>query len=183
MLGGTTSMNGCYYSRGNCDDYDTWNATGCEGWSCADVLPYFKKSENNTWGPFLQNDSAQYHGNSGPMKVSYLGDVTPSTQLFFDAAHEKNISTNLDPNGASEYGIAKLQFMAIDGMRQSSVTAFINPVRGRPNLKVWTNAVVTKILINDANVAYGVIVEYNNTEYTVYASKEVILSAGVIEVS
>lgn len=184
MLGGTTSMNGCYYSRGNKKNYDTWAANGCDGWSYDEVLPYFKKSENNMYEPFLQNGSAQYHGNSGPMKVSYLGDITPSTQLFVDAAREKNISFNPDPNGASEYGIAKLQFMAFDGRRQSTATAFINPKQGQPNLKIWTDATVTKILINDTtSAAYGVKVNFNNQTYTAYASKEVILSAGVIEVS
>ncbi|XP_055306499.1 glucose dehydrogenase [FAD, quinone]-like [Sitodiplosis mosellana] len=181
MLGGTTSLNGLYYSRGNRDNYDTWAANGCDGWDYDSVLPYFKKSEHNLWKPFLEGDSAQYHNGSGPMKVSFLGNVTSATQLFIDAAVEKNVNVNLDPNGATQTGIASFQFMGANGRRESTVTAFINPVQNRTNLFVLKNSYVTKVLIDGTNTATGVEFDFDGDSYTAYASKEVILSAGVIE--
>ncbi|XP_055312512.1 glucose dehydrogenase [FAD, quinone]-like isoform X2 [Sitodiplosis mosellana] len=181
MLGGTTSMNGMYYSRGDRDNYNKWAANGCVGWDYDSVLKYFKKSEHNLHEPFLQGNSSQYHSGSGPMQVSFLGNVTSAYQLFIDAAIERGVPINEDPNGANELGITSLQFMAANGRRESSATAFINPVQNRSNLFVMKESYVTKILIDPANTATGVNIDYNGKSYTATASKEVILSAGVIE--
>lgn len=182
MLGGTTSMNGLYYSRGNKNNYDEWAIKyGNPGWSYDDVLPYFKKSEGNLYQPFTMGDEAIYHNATGPMAVTFLMNITEQYQLFIDAVTQSGVPYNMDHNGASELGIGPIQFMASnDRRRASTIKAFINPIMNRPNLFVMKNGFATKILTNN-NAATGVEIDYNQgTQYTAFAAKEVIVPAGVI---
>lgn len=174
-------MNGLYYSRGNKDNYNTWATTyGNTGWSYNDVLPYFKKSEANLYQPFTTGNSTTYHNATGPMKVEFMTNVTEQYQIFIDAAVQSGVTYNADFNGADEMGVGPFQFMAADGRRQSTIKAFINPVMNRTNLFVMKNAFATKILFKN-KTATGVQIDYNEgTNFTAYASKEVIISAGVV---
>lgn len=178
MLGGSTSINAMLYSRGSKSFYDDWAIKYKNpGWSYDDVLPYFKKSEQ-----MLDTSvDPKYHGFSGPMKVSRIPNFRPRNKMFVDAALELNITMNDDFNGANEIGIGGMHIMAADGRRSSSVASFINPVKDRPNLFVMKHATVTKILINEAKVAYGVKMSYKGeSEWIALATKEVIVSAGVL---
>lgn len=182
MLGGTTSLNGLYYSRGSKYNYDAWEKdVGNSSWSYDAVLPYFLKSESNQYAEFLRGSGAKYHSATGPMKVSFLQNTTSSFQIFIDAAKENKVPSNPDFNAATEMGVGAFQFMAANGRRESTATAFLNPVKHRPNLYVMKNALATKIIINDKKVATGVEISINGTTYKATATKEIISSAGVIE--
>ncbi|XP_055307901.1 glucose dehydrogenase [FAD, quinone]-like [Sitodiplosis mosellana] len=178
MLGGSTSMNGMIYSRGNRMDYDGWAEAGNIGWDYDSALEYFKKSEGNLWQPFLSGRERRYHNGSGPLKVSFLSNITSPYQLFVDAAAEKNVSLIQDINAEDTIGLVLTQFMAANGRRQSTAKAFLNPVKDRKNLFVMKHSYVTSVLIDKSNRAYGVKLSYKGKPWKAYAKKEVILSAG-----
>jgi choline dehydrogenase-like flavoprotein len=173
MLGGCSSMNAMVYIRGNRADYDEWAAMGAEGWGYEDVLPYFKRSENNERGDDL------YHGTGGPLNVCESRSMHPIASAFVEAAKQAGHEENPDFNGARQEGVGRYQTTQLEGMRASTAAAFLHPVEDRENLTVITDALVTDVIIEDGR-ATGVRVDHpEHTE--VRASREVILSAGAYQ--
>src|SRR5579863_9447928 len=149
MLGGSSSMNAMIYIRGNPSDYESWETLGNEGWGWADVLPYFKKSENQERG------ESQFHGAGGPMNVCDLRYVNELTRAFLAGALETGIRANEDFNGAAPDGVGLYQVTQKNGARQSAADAYLKPVLRRRNLKVLTGAHATRVIIEN-NRARGV---------------------------
>ena len=174
VLGGSSSLNGLLYVRGQAEDYDRWAAElGNPGWSFAEVLPYFKKSEDQERG------ADEYHGVGGPLKVSDLRLRRPIADYFFEAATQVGIPINEDYNGASQEGVAYFQQTAHKGFRWSTAKGFLRPARKRSNLTVMTKAHTTRILIEN-NRAVGVEYLSRGEPHEVRAAREVILSSGAI---
>jgi choline dehydrogenase len=173
VLGGSSSLNGLLYVRGQAQDYDRWEALGNNGWSYKDVLPYFKKSEDQERG------ANEYHGVGGPQKVSDLRLRRPIADHFIKAATEVGIPFNEDYNGASQDGVGYYQQTAHKGFRWSTAKGFLKPARKRANLTVKVKAQVTRILFDDLK-AVGIEYQKNGKLYQARANKEVILSAGAI---
>ena len=173
LLGGCSSINGLLYVRGQAKDYDDWAALGNTGWSYADVLPYFKKSEDQ-----MRGEDA-YHGVGGELKVSDLRLRRPIAEKFIQACNEVGIPSNPDYNGADQEGVGYFQQTAHKGFRCNTARAFLHPVRHRRNLRTETHAHVTQILF-EGKRAIGVEFSQKGKLHHVYANKEVILSAGAI---
>jgi choline dehydrogenase len=173
VLGGSSSLNGLLYVRGQPEDYDRWAALGNNGWSFDEVLPYFKKSEDNERG------SDEFHGVGGPQKVSDLRLRRPIAEHFIRAATEIGIPFNQDCNGVSQEGVGYFQQTASNGFRWSSAKSFLRPVKHRSNLKILTNAQVTRLLMDGGKVT-GLEYSRGGEIHPVNATAEVILSAGTI---
>lgn len=181
MLGGTSSMNWMIYVRGNQGDFDDWVEMGNPGWDSTTVWEYYKKSENNTYQPFVDEDDGEWHSNEGPMIVSFGGFTSPSEQIYNLACAEKGIPFVADMNAGVHHGVTDTQATVSGCLRESTASAFLASAMDRPNLHIVTTAFVEQILIDRNNQAYGVRYKHNGTTiYTVYACKEVILSAGSI---
>ncbi|XP_033215763.1 glucose dehydrogenase [FAD, quinone]-like [Belonocnema kinseyi] len=182
VLGGSSAMNYMLYVRGNPVDYYMWELLGNPGWSYNDVLPYFKKSEDNGDEDILKGN-AQYHQTGGYLSVERLPDITPDARIILRGLDEFGLK-NMDINAQSQLGSMNLQTTSDKGSRASSNKAFLRPIRyQRPNLFIKTRTFVTKILIDQwTKTAIGV--EYTNTltgESGIFmARKEVIVSAGSI---
>lgn len=173
-LGGGTAINALVYMRGNRLDYDEWAAMGNPGWSYADVLPYFRKSENN--GTYRD----EYHGNDGPACVEDLRTDNPYNELFMRACAEAGERFNPDFNGAEQEGYNTSQVMMRNGERWSVNKAFIRPHAGkRANLRVFTETECTRVLFEGAK-AVGVEVIAGGQRRTVRCRREVIVSCGGI---
>ncbi|MBM7774553.1 choline dehydrogenase-like flavoprotein [Actinokineospora baliensis] len=168
VLGGTSSMNGMVYMRGNPADYDGW---GLPGWTFADLLPYFIKSEDNERG------ASRYHGAGGPLAVSEGRSNNPMSTAFVEAAVEAGYAANDDFNGAEQHGFGRYQLTQRDGRRCSSATAYLTPAAGRPNLTVETNVQVHRILVEGGR-AVGVVGARLDEEIEIRAEREVIVCAG-----
>ncbi|GAB6022768.1 hypothetical protein CHUAL_006862 [Chamberlinius hualienensis] len=178
-LGGTGTLNSMMYIRGNHKDYDNWVSMGNEGWSWKDVLPYFKKAEGNTI-KWIEHDT-YYHSSKGPLTVSEPPfPQTESSKLFLKSSEAQGYKI-IDVNGKSQVGFMPIAFTIRDGARCSSFIAYLLPALDRKNLKVLTQAQVTKIILDDNKRAVGVTFSRNGSEYNVTATKEVIISAGVIQ--
>jgi choline dehydrogenase len=173
VLGGSSALNGLLYVRGQAEDYDRWAELGNPGWRFDDVLPYFKKSEDNSRGP------DEYHGVGGPQKVSDLRLRRPIAEHFIKAATEIGIPFNEDYNGATQEGVAYFQQTAYQGFRWSTAKSFLRPAKGRPNLKIITNAQATGLVLDGKRVT-GVNFRHGQQNRTALANAEVILSAGAI---
>jgi len=173
VLGGSSSLNGLLYVRGQREDYDRWAAMGNKGWSYDEILPYFKKSEDQERG------ANHYHSINGPLKVSDLRLRRPIADYFIKAATQIGIPENPDYNGEKQEGVGYFQQTAHKGFRCSTAKGFLYPVRNRPNLTVLTRAQTTRILFEDKK-AIGIEYLKSGQRYQVSASKEVILSAGAI---
>jgi len=173
VLGGSSSINGLLYVRGQHQDYDRWAELGNRGWDFASVLPYFKKSEDQSRG------EDKYHGIGGPLKVSDLRLRRPIADHFIAGATECQIPLNDDYNGAQQEGIGYFQQTAHKGFRCSTAKAFLKPARKRSNLTVITNAQTHRVLVKDRQ-ALGIEYEHNGKIKTALAGNEVILSAGAI---
>ena len=185
VLGGSSSLNGLLYVRGQKEDYDRWEALGNKGWSFKDVLPYFKKSEDQERGV------DEYHGVGGPLKVSDLRLRRPIADMFIKAAEQIGIPFNKDYNGAEQEGVAYFQQTAHKGFRWSSAKGFLNPAKSRSNLTILTHAHTSRIIFDCIDKKIGakstgkpkaVGIEYlrKGVLQKAMASKEVILSAGAI---
>ena len=170
MLGGTSSLNGMVYPRGQAADFDGWAALGNPGWSYREVLPYFMKSEDN-----LDFHDA-WHAQSGPMTVATAREPNPLALRFLQAAQELQYPLNPDPNGARQEGFGLRQVNIRDGRRVSSESAFLRPARSRRNLHVVTGSEALKIEIIDKRASAVVLSDGRRLE----AHREVVLSAGVI---
>ena len=173
VLGGSSSINAMIYIRGSAADFDCWEKMGNPGWGFRDVLPYFKKSENNERG------ASEFHGAGGPLCVSDLRYVNPLTRAFLDAAGEIGIAANSDFNGATQDGAGLYQVTHKNGQRHSAADAFLRAAMTRPNLKVLTGANATRILI-ERNRAVGVAIDRNGRHEEVRVAKDVILAGGSV---
>jgi choline dehydrogenase-like flavoprotein len=174
VLGGCGSINAMIYARGNRADYDEWAALGCEGWSYQDVLPYFRRSEDNERG------EDAFHGVGGPLSVSDSRSMHPLVDAMIEAAAQAGHERNPDFNGARQEGVGRFQFTQRDGLRWSTADAFLHPARERPNLDVITHAMSTRILF-EGDRAVGVEIVRNDEVLAVRAEREVIVSAGTYQ--
>jgi len=170
-LGGSSSTNAMLYVRGNKWDYDHWAELGNPGWSYDEVLPLFKRSERNE----QFNDA--FHGQTGPLNVTYPRHDTPLAQMFLDAAKANGHRLNADYNGAEQEGAFLYQVTQKDGERCSAAKGYLTPNLARPNLCVLTNAVTAKILVQGKR-ATGVSYYQGNQLKEVKARREVIISSG-----
>jgi choline dehydrogenase len=173
VLGGSSSLNGLLYVRGQREDYDRWAELGNRGWSYADVLPYFKKSEDQERG------ADAYHGVGGPLKVSDLRLRRPIADHFIAAAQDIGIPLNPDYNGAAQEGVGYFQQTAHKGFRWSTAKGFLKPVRERSNLRVETHAQACRVLF-EGGEAVGVEYLQGGERKTARARAEVILASGAI---
>ena len=176
-LGGSSSINGHIYNRGQRLDYDTWSQRGNRGWGYADILPYFKRCEQR-----IGAGDDTFRGRDGNLQVTDLNYKHPLCEAFMEGAGELGIPRNLDYNGSSQEGISYVQRTTYRRRRVSTARAFLNPAKKRSNLKIVTNAFVTRILL-DSKTARGV--EFSKGGQggelsQVSAKKEVILSGGTI---
>jgi choline dehydrogenase len=168
VLGGTSSTNAMLYVRGTRIDYDGWNQPG---WSFDELLPYFKRSEDNERG------ESAYHGVGGPLSVSDNRSHNPSSVAFVEAAVQAGYKATDDFNGAELDGFGEFQLTQRDGRRCSTADAFLRPALNRPNLTVETNFQAHRVLIDNGR-AIGVTGQRLDEQLTVRAAREVILSAG-----
>ncbi len=173
VLGGSSSLNGLLYVRGQRQDYDRWFELGNKGWSYAEVLPYFKKSEDQERG------ADEYHGVGGLLKVSDLRLRRPIAEHFIAGAKDIGIPFNEDCNGATQEGVGYFQQNAYQGFRWSSAKGFLRPARSRQNLIVMINAQTTRVLFKGKR-AVGVEYRQGGQLHQARAAAEVILSAGAI---
>jgi choline dehydrogenase-like flavoprotein len=171
VLGGSSSLNAMIYIRGHRADYDEWAAMGLEGWGYADILPYFKRAEDNERGP------SRYHGVGGPLSVSDSRSMHPVVETWIEAAGEAGIAHNEDLNGATQDGAGRYQLTQRDGRRCSTAVAYLHPAVARGNVDVLTDARVHRILFEGAR-AVGVQYMRNGRLEEVRAEREVILAAG-----
>ncbi|MDB5621921.1 MAG: alanine-phosphoribitol ligase [Devosia sp.] len=172
-LGGSSSINAMVYIRCQKEDYDGWAALGNEGWGYEDVLPYFRRSEDNN------RLADRYHGSGGPLWVSDQLRPHPVSRAFVKAAQQYGLPFNGDFNGESQYGAGFYQVTCRDGRRRSSAVSYLGPAKGRANLHVVTGAQVSRIAV-DNNRATGVEYWWRGATHTARARREVILSAGAI---
>jgi len=173
-LGGSSSINGLIYVRGQAQDYERWAQAGNAGWGWRDVLPYFIKCEHNTRG------ASEYHGSGGPLWASDIGDRHELMDAIIGAANERGVPLNEDFNGASQEGVGYYQLFTRNGWRCSSATAYLRPVRRRGNLRVETGAHATGILF-DGSRATGIRYLQDGSECQARAAREVILCAGALQ--
>ena len=181
VLGGSSALNGLLYVRGQPRDYDDWAAAGNPGWSFDEVLPCFRKSEDQERG------ADAFHGAGGPQKVSDIRLRRRITSAFIEAAVEAGIPRNDDINGSSQEGVGYFQLTAAHGRRCSTASGFLRPARSRRNLHVKTRAHVSKLLFAEDNDGDGGGARISGVEYlhrgrrmTAEAKCEVILCAGAI---
>ncbi len=170
-LGGSTSINGMLYLRGHPKDYDQWRQLGNEGWSFADVLPYFKKSEGSWRG------DTKYHGGSGPMGVSPIDVTGLHYDAFLESAKQAGFPVTDDVNGENPEGFTKVDFMVKNGRRTSAARAYLHPAMSRPNLEVKTYALTHKVLVEKGR-AVGVEYSQDGQVKTARAEREVLLAGG-----
>lgn len=172
-LGGSTSVNGTIFVRGDPRHYDDWQARGAEGWSYEQVLPYFKKLEN------FKGGDPRWRGSAGPISVERLNARLPVSSAFVDAAVGAGWPLNDDYNGADCFGASFLQYNTRFGRRQSTAVGYLRPARGRRNLSIVTGAYVTRIDLA-GNRAEGVTYLAGGQTFSPKAAREVIISAGAI---
>ena len=174
-LGGSSSINGLLYIRGQHQDYDHWRQLGNAGWSFEDVLPYFKRSEDQ------QNGADAFHGAGGGLSVQNMRAKRDICEALIGAAEELGVPRNADFNGAEQEGAGYFQQTARNGFRCSTARAFLNPVKDRPNLDIVTHALVEKVLLEGAKAA-GIAISVKGTprQYGLKSGGELILSAGAI---
>jgi choline dehydrogenase len=173
VLGGSSSINGMLYVRGNAADYDGWAQTGCHGWAYDDLLPLFKKSESYAGGE--QN----FRGRSGPLKVEDYRTILPLTHLFVKAAQQAGFLLNPDLNGENQEGVGYSQMTRLGRFRASTAQTFLKLARGRANLRIETNSTATRLLMEGARCA-GVEFRQGGKLRTARAAREVIISGGSI---
>jgi choline dehydrogenase len=171
VLGGSSSINGLLYIRGQHEDYDRWRQHGNHGWGFDDVLPYFKKAEDQ------QRGADDFHGAGGPLPVSDLGHPDPLSAAFIAAAAETGLPKNPDFNGASQEGAGFFQTTTRHGRRASAAVAYLGSAKGRNNLRVETSALAQRVMFDGRRAAA---VEYRQagTLRTARARKEIVVSGG-----
>ena len=171
VLGGSSSINGLLYVRGQHEDYDRWRQHGNSGWGYDDVLPYFKKAENQARG------ADDFHGVGGPLPVSDSRHGDPLSDAFIAAAAETGIPVNKDFNGASQEGAGWFQTTMRNGKRASTAVAYLRPAKGRKNLHVETSALAQRILF-EGRRAVGLEYRKEGSLRTARARREILVSSG-----
>lgn len=169
VIGGGSSINAQIYTRGAAQDYDDWRQAGCTGWGYEDVLPYFRKAEDN------DSFENRYHGKGGPLGVSKPAAPLPICEAWFKAAGQMGIPFNPDMAGERQDGVGYYQLTQRNVRRSSASIAYLNPVRHRPNLTIRTDAQVLRILVEGGR-ATGV----ETSQGVILAGSEVVLSSGAI---
>ncbi|MBN9136063.1 GMC family oxidoreductase [Phyllobacterium sp.] len=174
VIGGGSSINAQLYTRGNATDYDLWSSEdGCAGWSYRDVLPYFKRAEDN------QRFADDYHSYGGPLGVSMPVATLPICDAYIRAGQELGIPYNHDFNGRQQAGVGFYQLTQRDRRRSSASMAYLAPVKDRKNLTVRMGAQVTKIVVENGR-AVGVEIAGGNAREIIRAEREVLVSSGAI---
>jgi choline dehydrogenase len=173
VLGGSSSINGMVYIRGQHEDFDLWRQMGCAGWSATDVLPYFKRAEHQVRG------SDPWHSTGGPLVVSDVADKHEIPEAFIRACNDLGYPTNPDFNGASQDGVGYHQTTTANGKRCSTAKGYLHPVMDRPNLRVITGALAQRITFAGRR-ATGIDFVQDNLPHTARARREVILCGGAI---
>jgi choline dehydrogenase-like flavoprotein len=173
-LGGSSAINAMVYIRGHKWDYDHWASLGNKGWSFEDVLPYFKRAENN------EEIHDAFHGAGGPLYVAGLRTDNPVPHVFVEAARQCQLPLNRDFNGAEQEGVGVYQVTQKNGERWSAARAYIHPYMTRPNLSVVTQAAASKILFSNRR-ASGVQYRQGKETRAVKARREVILASGAFQ--
>ena len=177
VFGGTSSINGMLYVRGQTQDFDHWAQAGNTGWSFEDVLPYFKKSVQTHLNPLPANKDM--HGFSGELHISSPRTTYKTLDCFIEAAGQCGYETHTDYNGLSQAGFSYFQLAQKNGLRHSSYQAFIAPVRNRRNLKLLSKAQAHKLCFDgDQHTVTGLIVSQQGKTVEIKARREVILCAG-----
>ena len=176
-LGGSTAINGLVYNRGQAEDFDGWAAAGNPGWSYAEVLPFFKRTESRIG----EGDDA-YRGRDGPMPITNIDWIHPISEAFIKGAQQFGMPRNPDYNGATQQGVGYFQRNIYRGFRMSTARTFLRPVKTRRNLTIRTQAHATQIVF-DGTRATGV--KYvrgakGSQTQVVRARREVIVSAGAV---
>ena len=171
VLGGSSSLNAMIYIRGHAADYDGWAAAGLGGWGYEDVLPYFKRAEDNERG------ESHYHGIGGPLTVSDSRSMHPLVDACIDASLEAGLEPNADHNGATQDGVGRFQVTQRNGRRCSTAVAYLHPAVERGNVEVLTDTVATRILF-EGDRAVGVEILRGNEIQELRAEREVIVSCG-----
>jgi len=174
VLGGSSSLNGLVYVRGQPQDYDRWAQMGNSGWSWDEVLPLFRRAEDQEHG------ESEHHGKGGPLSVTDLRLTRPICDAWVAAAQAAGYPFNPDCNGASQEGVGYCQLTSRNGWRCSSAVAFLNPAKSRPNLRIMTRAQTTRIVVKNRRVTGVVFRDAEGGEQTVRVRGEVVLSAGSI---
>ena len=169
-LGGSSLINAMIYVRGQPQDYDSWAAIGCKGWGWADVLPYFKRSEDNARG------ADALHGAGGPLRVSDLSYANPAAVAFVEAAAQAGCPRNPDFNGATQEGVGPYQLFQKDGRRYNAARAYLQSASA-PNLAVFAEAQALRVVF-DGRRAVGVVVRRGGVEERLDAQREIIASGG-----
>ncbi len=173
VLGGSSSINAMIYMRGHRQDYDDWQALGCDGWSFADVLPYFKKGEDQERG------ASEHHGVGGPLHVADLVAPHPLSQAFLQACAQVGLPRNEDFNGPDQDGVGLYQVTQKAGRRVSAAGAYLHPARGRPNLTIVTGAQATRVLMEGSR-AVGVEYVRRGRLQQARTGGEVVLCSGAV---
>ncbi len=173
VLGGSSSINGLVYVRGNALDFERWREEGARGWGYADVLPYFRKAETREEG------GDEYRGSDGPLHTSYGTLKNPLHQAWLDAAREAGYPLTADYNGYQQEGFGRMDMTVHQGVRWSAANAYLRPAMKRSNVTVVTHALATRLLVENG-AATGVKYERGGVSRTVRAGKEVILAGGPI---
>ena len=174
VLGGSSSLNGLLYVRGQPQDYDRWRQMGNTGWGWDDVLPLFKRAENNERG------ADEFHGDKGPLSVSNMRIQRPITDAWVAAAQAAGYKFNPDYNGADQEGVGFFQLTSKNGRRCSAAVAYLNPARKRENLQIITHAQVEQIVLDGRRATGVTYTDRAGNKQTVTAAREVILSGGAI---
>jgi choline dehydrogenase len=171
--GGGGTISAMVYVRGHASDFDRWEGLGNPGWGYDDVLPYFKRAENQERGP------SEYHGVGGPQNVADPRWVSPISEAFLEAAHQAGLPANGDFNGARQEGVGLYQLNQRDGQRHSAADAYLRPALDRANLTVESHARATRVLF-EGRRAVGVEYVQGGRTHAVRVAREVVLSAGTI---
>ena len=172
-LGGSSSINAMIYIRGQREDYDNWAALGNDGWAYDDVLPYFRKSEDN------ERLVSEYHGQGGPLWVSDQVNPHELSKAFVRACQRWGLPYNPDFNGETQHGAGLYQVTCRDGRRRSSAVSYLHPVRSRKNLTVMTGARAIRIVMEGTR-AVGLEVAQGRSVQTFRADREVIVTSGAL---
>src|SRR5271168_2627489 len=173
-LGGTSSINGMLYVRGNPADYDNWAQMGCRGWSYDEVLPFFKRSET-----YRGSGDPEYRSKGGPLIVEDYRTILDLTHRFVEAAQQAGFPFTPDYNGKQQEGVAYSQMTRRGKWRGSTAQTFLREACGRGNLKVETDAIVTKLLF-DGKSCTGVAFRQRGVDRQELAAREVILCGGAV---
>ncbi len=173
-LGGSSSINGLIFIRGQKEDYDGWRDLGNPGWGWDDVLPYFKKAEGN------DRLGEPLHSKTGPLKASSIPKKHALVEAFIKAANALGVPTTEDFNNLTQEGVGYFQLSTHKGLRCSAAVAYLKPAKERSNLTILTNSQVSKVIFENKK-AVGVEFIQQGSKKTIRSNKEVILSAGAIQ--